>query len=325
MTSGTMLSPATVSVTAGRSRVTMRMLQRPYVRTVVLLDAAVIALAVGGGYLARFGGDEKSTGGSEIPYVVVAPALVLTWLVTLKMLRCYDNRVLGYGADEYRRVSAASFRLAGGVAIAGYLADVALTNEFAIPTTVAIAAASIWTSLRIALPLEDRADIETVRQHSRHVLAAVYCQIDVAAHQDDLEELIRSAGFYKNKAKNIKEAARVIVEEHHGQVPQSLDELVSLAGVGRKTANVVLGNAYDIISGIVVDTHVTRLSNRLGWVKTENAVIIERELQKIIPHKDWILLSHWLISHGRAICKARRPKCEVCFLQEICPKRGVSI
>ena len=130
MTSGTMLSPATVPAAAGRSRVTMRMSQRPYVRAVVLLDAAVIALAVGGGYLARFGGDEQSTGGSEIPYAVVAPALVLIWLVTLKMLRCYDNRVLGYGADEYRRVSVASFRLAGGVAIAGYLADVGVARGF---------------------------------------------------------------------------------------------------------------------------------------------------------------------------------------------------
>ena len=130
MTSGTMLSPATVPAAAGRSRVTMRMSQRPYVRAVVLLDAAVIALAVGGGYLARFGGDEQSTGGSEIPYAVVAPALVLIWLLTLKMLRCYDNRVLGYGADEYRRVSVASFRLAGGVAIAGYLADVGVSRGF---------------------------------------------------------------------------------------------------------------------------------------------------------------------------------------------------
>ena len=143
------------------------------------------------------------------------------------------------------------------------------------------------------------------------------------AKQEDIEELIRSAGFYKNKAKNIKEASRVLITQHGGIVPEVLEDLVALAGVGRKTANVVLGNAYDIISGIVVDTHVTRLSNRLGWVKTENAVVIERELQKVIPHENWIMLSHWLISHGRVVCKARTPKCEVCFLQEICPKRGV--
>lgn len=143
------------------------------------------------------------------------------------------------------------------------------------------------------------------------------------ATQESLEELIRSTGFYKNKAKSLKEASRVLVEKHQGVVPQDLEDLVALAGVGRKTANVVLGNAYNITSGIVVDTHVTRLTNRFGWVKTDNAVVIERELQKFIPEQDWIMLSHWLISHGRAVCKARKPRCEVCFLQEICPKRGV--
>jgi endonuclease-3 len=135
-----------------------------------------------------------------------------------------------------------------------------------------------------------------------------------------LEELIHSAGFYKNKAKNLKSMATSLTEKHRGHVPKNLDELVQLAGVGRKTANVVLGNAFGIISGIVVDTHVTRLSNRLGWVKTENAEIIERELQKIIPHEDWILISHWLITHGRQVCKARSPQCNTCFLAQDCPK-----
>lgn len=138
-----------------------------------------------------------------------------------------------------------------------------------------------------------------------------------------LELLIRSTGFYKNKAKNIKSMSTDLVEKHHAQVPQNLDELVQLAGVGRKTANVVLGNAFNIISGIVVDTHVTRLSNRLGWVKTENAEIIERELQKFIPHEDWIIISHWLITHGRQVCKARSPQCNTCFLSDLCPKIGV--
>lgn len=166
---------------------------------------------------------------------------------------------------------------------------------------------------------DDRVNIVTPALFKKYPTAKEMAK----AKQEDIEELIRSAGFYKNKAKNIKECSRVLIEKHSGKVPQVLEDLVDLAGVGRKTANVVLGNAYDIISGIVVDTHVTRLSNRLGWVKTENAVVIERELQKIIPHEDWIMLSHWLISHGRAVCKARTPKCEVCFLQEICPKRGV--
>ncbi|AHZ86672.1 endonuclease III [Bdellovibrio bacteriovorus] len=140
---------------------------------------------------------------------------------------------------------------------------------------------------------------------------------------ESLEELIRSTGFYKNKAKNLKACATTLVEKHHGEVPQSLEALVELGGVGRKTANVVLGNAFNIPSGIVVDTHVTRLANRLGWVKTDNAVMIERQLSKLVPVEDWIMLPHWLISHGRAVCKARKPACSHCFLEETCPKKGV--
>lgn len=136
---------------------------------------------------------------------------------------------------------------------------------------------------------------------------------------EQIEELIRSAGFYKNKAKNIKAAAQAIVENHGGEVPKSLEELTELSGVGRKTANVVLGVGFKIPSGIVVDTHVTRLSNRFGLVKTDNAVIIERELTPIIEKKEWIDYSHRLIDHGRKICKARKPRCQVCFLTDICP------
>lgn len=143
------------------------------------------------------------------------------------------------------------------------------------------------------------------------------------ASQESLEELIRSAGFYKNKAKNIKACAQALVQKHQGQVPDQLDALVDLAGVGRKTANVVLGNAFDIASGIVVDTHVTRLSNRLGWVKGENAVAIEARLCEFVPKNHWIKLSHELIFHGRQICKARKPLCEKCFLLEHCPQKGV--
>ncbi|QDK36629.1 endonuclease III [Bdellovibrio sp. NC01] len=140
---------------------------------------------------------------------------------------------------------------------------------------------------------------------------------------EDIEKMIHSCGFYKNKAKNLKAAAETLVEKYNGEVPKDLEALVELGGVGRKTANVVLGNAFGIPSGIVVDTHVTRLSNRLGWVDTENAVQIERELSEEVPQEDWIMLSHWLISHGRAICKARKPDCSHCFLEETCPKRGV--
>ncbi|MFM6926891.1 MAG: endonuclease III [Bdellovibrio sp.] len=139
----------------------------------------------------------------------------------------------------------------------------------------------------------------------------------------ELEALVRSTGFYKNKAKNLKSCAQDLVEKHKGKIPQDLEALVELAGVGRKTANVVLGNAFDIASGVVVDTHVSRLSNRLGWVKTENAVLIEKQLCKEVPQEDWIMLSHYLISHGRAVCKARKPDCAHCFLEETCPKKGV--
>ncbi|MFS4458416.1 endonuclease III [Bdellovibrio sp. HCB2-146] len=143
------------------------------------------------------------------------------------------------------------------------------------------------------------------------------------AKVEDIEMLIRSTGFYKNKARNLQACAAALVSKHKGIVPQELEALVELAGVGRKTANVVLGNAYGIPSGVVVDTHVTRLSNRLGWVKSQNAVLIEKQLVKLVPMEDWIMLSHYLISHGRAICKARKPDCAHCFLEETCPKKGV--
>lgn len=138
-----------------------------------------------------------------------------------------------------------------------------------------------------------------------------------------LEELIRSTGFFKNKAKNIKQCSTILVGKYKGEVPQTMEALYELPGVGRKTANVVLGNAYNISSGVVVDTHVTRLSNRLGWVKLQDAVKIENKLNEMCPQKDWVMLSHYLISHGRAVCKARNPDCKNCFLNKACPKRGL--
>ncbi len=141
------------------------------------------------------------------------------------------------------------------------------------------------------------------------------------AELEDIEYLIRSAGFYKNKAKNIKACCEIIAKKYQNKVPQEMDQLIELPGVGRKTANVVLGNAFSIASGVVVDTHVTRLSKRLGWVNTDNAVQIEQILNEICPRSDWIMLSHYLISHGRSICKARSPKCESCFLLKSCPQR----
>lgn len=140
---------------------------------------------------------------------------------------------------------------------------------------------------------------------------------------EEIEELIKSTGLYRNKAKNIKASSELLIAKHGGRVPKTLVELCELPGVGRKTANVVLGNAYNIASGIAVDTHVTRLAFRFGWVKTKDAVKIEAVLMKMCPQKDWIMLSHYLVAHGRSICVARSPKCPICFLKDACPKLGV--
>jgi len=136
---------------------------------------------------------------------------------------------------------------------------------------------------------------------------------------EQLEKDIRSTGFYKNKAKAIKFSAQTIIKEFNGKVPDTMESLLKLRGVARKTANVVLGNAYGIVSGIVVDTHVTRLCQRLSFTKNKEAKKIEQDLIKLISRKDWILFSHLLIAHGRAICNARNPKCGACHLNKICP------
>lgn len=138
-----------------------------------------------------------------------------------------------------------------------------------------------------------------------------------------LEETIRSTGFFHNKAKNIKGCCEKLVRLHGGEVPAKLEELVQLPGVGRKTANVVLGTAMGIASGVVVDTHVGRLSKRLGLTKQTDAVKIEEDLMDLLPQEEWILFSHRMIHHGRQVCDARKPACERCTLLQICPRRGV--
>jgi len=143
-----------------------------------------------------------------------------------------------------------------------------------------------------------------------------------AAKQSDVEHLIRSTGFFRNKAKNLIAAAKSLVKDHHGEVPKDLETLTNLPGVGRKTANVVLGNAYGIESGIVVDTHVARLSQRLGLTKQKDPVKIEKDLIKLIPQDIWTLWSHLLISHGRRRCMARNPDCPNCELNSLCPSAG---
>ena len=134
----------------------------------------------------------------------------------------------------------------------------------------------------------------------------------------EIEKHIRSTGFYKNKAKNIQMCSRQLLEKYNGEVPNTMEELRGLAGVGRKTANVVLGDIWNIREGIVVDTHVKRLSNRIGFVKSDNPEIIEKELMKFIPKKHWFEYSHYLILHGRDKCIARKPKCEICEIKEYC-------
>jgi endonuclease-3 len=140
-----------------------------------------------------------------------------------------------------------------------------------------------------------------------------------AAKTEELEEMIKSTGFFRNKAKSLIGMASAVAEHHGGAIPDEMDALVKLPGVGRKTANVILGNAFEKNEGVVVDTHVTRLSHRLGLTKQADAVKIEQELMPLFPRERWTMLSHLLIEHGRQVCDAKRPKCEVCTLNDICP------
>jgi endonuclease-3 len=140
----------------------------------------------------------------------------------------------------------------------------------------------------------------------------------------ELEKAIQSTGFFRNKAKNIQACCRRLVDEHGGEVPRDLETLVKLPGVGRKTASVVLGTAFGIASGVVVDTHVTRLTQRLGLTKAKDAVKIEQDLMVLVPREEWINFSHRLIHHGRQICVARKPKCPECSMLSFCPRVGVT-
>jgi len=144
-----------------------------------------------------------------------------------------------------------------------------------------------------------------------------------AARQEDVEEIIRSTGFYRNKAKNIIGFARALMADHDGEVPRSMAELAALPGVGRKTANVILGNAFGIDEGVVVDTHVKRLARLLGFTRETAPGKVERDLMGIFPRERWTMLSHLLIWHGRRVCDARRPRCEDCVVSGLCPSSRV--
>ncbi len=143
------------------------------------------------------------------------------------------------------------------------------------------------------------------------------------AEQAEVEGLIQSTGFFRSKAKNLVAMSRQLAASHRGEVPRDLEALTALAGVGRKTANVVLGTAFAIPSGVVVDTHVKRLARRLGLTGSTDPVVIERELMAIVPRKHWIDLSHRLITHGRSVCSAQRPRCSQCRIASLCPRIGV--
>ena len=162
---------------------------------------------------------------------------------------------------------------------------------------------------------DKRVNIVTKDLFQRCRTAADYAGIS----QEELEAIVRSTGFYRNKAKNIRAMGAALVAKHGGEVPSTLEALAALPGAGRKTANVVLGNAFDKNEGVVVDTHVGRLSQRLGLTTFSDPIRIEQDLVKLFPRDSWTLLSHWLIFHGRRRCAARKPDCPNCELCDICP------
>ena len=143
------------------------------------------------------------------------------------------------------------------------------------------------------------------------------------AQQEEVEELIRSTGFFRNKARSLLGMARAVMEDHGGELPRTMKELAALPGIGRKTANVVLGNAFGIDEGVVVDTHVKRLSGRLGFTAETNPDKIERDLMALFPNKTWTMLAHLLIYHGRKVCPARKPRCNECAVSHLCPSSAV--
>jgi len=166
---------------------------------------------------------------------------------------------------------------------------------------------------------DERVNMVTPTLFRKYRTAEDYAKVS----QEELEQDIHSTGFYRNKAKNIREAAQRLVTDYNGEVPRTMADLLTLPGVGRKTANVVLGNAFGIVEGFIVDTHVGRLARRFGWTTNEDPVKVEQDLMRLVPQKDWLHLSHMMILHGRAICLARTPLCERCALAKLCPSAFV--
>ncbi len=166
---------------------------------------------------------------------------------------------------------------------------------------------------------DKRVNLVTAELFKKYPSASAYAEAPAA----ELEEAIKSTGFFRNKTKSIQTCCRALVERHGGEVPKTMEELLELGGVGRKTANVVLGNAFNINTGIVVDTHVARLSERLGLSRQNEPAKIEQDLMQLVPRKEWTLFSHLMIWHGRRRCFARKPDCLGCEVRSLCPRIGV--
>ena len=162
---------------------------------------------------------------------------------------------------------------------------------------------------------DERVNMVTRELFQKFPSVSAYAKADIK----DIELAVFSTGFYKNKAKAIQQSARIVLEKFNGAVPHTMDELLQLPGVARKTANVVLGNAFGIVQGVVVDTHVSRIAGRLGWTREKNPVKIEQDIMARIPKKNWLAISHLLIAHGRKTCTARKPFCATCPLNKFCP------
>lgn len=192
-------------------------------------------------------------------------------------------------------------------------AECALTHDNALELLVATILSAQCT--------DERVNIVTRGLFARYSTAADYA----GAEPDELESIIRSTGFFRNKARNILGMARKLVSGFGGRVPKTMDELLSLPGVARKTANVVLGTAYGIADGVVVDTHVGRIAQRLGLSRHTDPVKIEADLMALAPRTHWIRLSHQLIHHGRRVCASRAPACDRCGLRELCPSAGAAV
>jgi len=166
---------------------------------------------------------------------------------------------------------------------------------------------------------DKRVNIVTPALFSKYRTAADFAD----APRADLEQAIKSIGFFRSKARNIQNCCRKLVELHGGEVPRTMEELIQLGGVGRKTANVVLGNAFGVVVGVIVDTHAMRLSHRLGLTTEKTPEKIERDLMKLLPRSHWLLFSHWLVWHGRRRCDARKPDCANCEVLKWCPQTGL--